>query len=103
MHQILVLYNPPKNPQQFRDHYVKTHIPLCRKLPGLKAFRYAFEPGALLGAKSPYFCVAELDFADAAAMGAAMGSPQGKAVVDDLKNFASGGALPLNFDLDRYK
>ncbi len=95
MHQILVLYNPPKDPQQFRDYYVKTHVPLCKKLPGLKGIRYTFEPGALLGAKSPYFCVCELDFADASAMG----SPQGKAVVDDLKNYATGGAIPLNFDL----
>jgi hypothetical protein len=36
-----------------------------------------------------------LDFADASAMGA----PQGKPVLDDLKNYATGGAIPLNFDL----
>lgn len=99
MHQILVLYNPPKDPQHFRGYYVKTHLPLCKKLPGLKAIHYSFEPGALLGAKSPYFCVCELNFADASAMGAAMESPQGKAVVDDLRNYATGGAIPLNFEL----
>ena len=43
MHKLLVLYNEPKDPTHFRKYYVETHLPLARKLPGLKASRYSFD------------------------------------------------------------
>ena len=59
MHKLLVLYNEPKDPTHFRKYYVETHSPLVKKLPGLKASRYAFDhynrvrPHAALGYKPP--------------------------------------------------
>jgi len=40
---------------------------------------------------SPYYLMAELRFESMAALNAALASPTGTAVVDDLKNFASAG------------
>jgi len=87
MHKIVVLYPPQPDPDAFKAYYVATHIPLARKLPGLLALRYSFDVQAV-GGESPYFCIFEAEFSDGAAMGAAMGSPEGQAVAGDVPNFA---------------
>jgi len=71
MHKLVVLYPPPADPEAFRTYYTETHLPLAAKLPGLRAYRYAFDVGSPAG-DSPYFCIFEADFDDAAAMGASM-------------------------------
>ena len=87
MHKILVLYPPQPDPEAFKAYYVATHIPLVRTLPGLLAMRYSFDIAAPQG-NSPYFCVFEAEFADVAAMGAALASPEGQAVAADGPNYA---------------
>ena len=52
-----------------------------------------------LGADSPYFCVFEADFDDAAALDAAFASPEGEATAADVPNYATGGALLLHYDV----
>lgn len=97
MHKIVVLYPKPTDPDHFRDYYANTHIPLAKELPGLKAIRYSMDVQGL-GGESPYFCVAELDFEDAAAMGQALGSEQGKKVAADVGNYATGGVTMVHYD-----
>ena len=79
MHRLLVLYPPPSDPDHFRSYYEDTHLPLVAKLPGLRAYRYSFDVAAAEG-ESPYYCVFEADFDDAAALSAARESPEGQAV-----------------------
>ena len=67
------------------------------KLPGLRGYRYSFDVAAAEG-ESPYFCVFEADFDDAAALSAARASPEGKAVRADVPNYATGGAGALNYE-----
>ena len=88
MHKIVVLYPPQPDPDAFKAYYLETHIPLARKLPGLLALRYSFDVAGV-GGEPPYFCVFEAEFADGAALGAAMGSPEGGTVAGDVPNFAS--------------
>jgi len=99
MHKIVVLYPPQPDPEAFKAYYVKTHLPLARKLPGLLAMRYCFNVQAVGGA-SPYFCVFEADFRDAASMGAAMGSPQGQAVAADVPNYARNPPTLLHYSVE---
>jgi len=96
MHRVLVLYFPPKDPQAFREYFEKTHIPLASKIPGQRTMRYSFEVAAADG-PSPYFGVMEAEFDDGEALGAAMASPEGQAVVADIPNYATGGAVVLNY------
>ena len=98
MHRLLVLYPPPVDPDRFRNYYEATHIPLAAKMPGLRGYRYGFDVAATEG-ESPYFCVFEADFDDAAALSAARGSTEGQAVVADLPNSATGGAVVLDYEL----
>jgi hypothetical protein len=39
----------------------------------------------------------EAEFDDAEALGAALASPEGQAVVADIPNYATGGAVILNY------
>ncbi len=96
MHKIVVLYPPQPDPDVFKSYYLETHIPLVRKLPGLKALRYSFDVQAV-GQESPYFCVFEADFEDGAAMGAAMGSPEGQAVAGDVAKFATVAPILIHY------
>lgn len=88
MHKIVVLYPPQPNVERFKAYYTQTHIPLAQKLPGLRALRYSFDVACPGPDDSPYFCVFEAEFEDGAALGAAMASPEGRAVADDVANFA---------------
>jgi uncharacterized protein (TIGR02118 family) len=98
VHRLLVLYPPPSDPEHFRSYYEGTHLPLAAKLPGLRGYRYSVDIAAAEGA-SPYYCVFEADFDDAAAYAAAMESPDGQAVRADVPNYATGGVVVLNYEL----
>jgi uncharacterized protein (TIGR02118 family) len=98
MHRLLVLYPPPTDPDHFRSYYEETHVKLAAKLPGLRRYRYGFDVAAAEG-ESPYFCVFEGDFDDAAAMSAALESAEGQAALADIPNYATGGAVALNYAL----
>ena len=98
MHRLIVLYPPPADPDRFRTYYEETHIKLVAKLPGLRSYRYGFDVAADAG-ESPYFCVFEADFDDAAAMSAARQSAEGQAVSADVPNYATGGVVVLNSEL----
>ena len=98
MHRLLVLYPPPSDPDQFRSYYEDTHLPLVAKLPGLRAYRHSVDVAAGRG-ESPYFCVFEADFDDAAAYRAALESPEGQAVLADVPNYATGAVVSLNYEL----
>src|ERR1044071_9284144 len=99
MHRLLVLYPPPTDPDHFRSYYEDTHIPLAAKMPGLRGYRYGFDVASPSGGESPYFCVFEADFDDAAAYSAAMGSAEGQAALADVSNYATGGVVSLNYEI----
>jgi uncharacterized protein (TIGR02118 family) len=95
MYKVVVLYSPPKSPDHFRRYYAETHLPLVAKLPGLRGSRHSF---VINGGESPYFCIWEGDYDNADALQEAMQSPEGKAVVADVENYATGGAVFLAYE-----
>ena len=99
MHKLLVLYPKGQDDKKFRAHYESKHLPLVAKLPGLKAYRYSFSVAGVRGAESPYSCIFEADFADEAAMGAAMQSPQGQAVGADVTNYVSVPPVIVHYEV----
>ncbi|MGX8903726.1 EthD family reductase [Streptomyces netropsis] len=96
MHRSLVLYSEPADPDHFRDYYVNHHLPLVKTWPGPLAWRYSFDVAATEG-EAPYFAVFEADFADAAAMAAALASPHGQRVAADVVNYATGGWVVIHY------
>lgn len=76
MHRITVQYETPADPDVFEQRYAAEHIPLVRDLPGLERFTLSHaKPLGGPDARAPYL-VAEMWFADADAMKAAIRSPQ---------------------------
>jgi uncharacterized protein (TIGR02118 family) len=98
MHRVLVLYGTPQDPEAFRSYYLHTHLPLASALPGLRSLQYSFD---LAGAEgpAPYFAVTEVEFDSADALDAALTSPAGQAVVADIPNYATGGAVMMDYSL----
>jgi len=97
MAQLLVLYNTPADPAAFDRYYRDTHIPLARKIPGLRSYLISAGPVQALAGTAPYL-VAELTFDSMVDVGTALASPEGQTAAADLPNFASGGATLLIFD-----
>ena len=92
MARLLVMYKTPQDGSAFDRHYSEKHVPLAKRIPGLR--KYEISRGAVgspAGA-SGYHLVAILHFDDVAAIQAGIASPEGQAAVGDLQNFATGGA-----------
>jgi len=96
MHKLLVLYPEPHNRAEFAEHYETTHLPLVQKLPGMLACRYSLDLSGQ-DEQSGYFAVFEADFEDNDALGRALSSPEGAAVQADVPNYATGGAIILDY------
>jgi uncharacterized protein (TIGR02118 family) len=94
MHKLVVLYPEPVDREAFAAYYEGTHLPLVDRLPGVEASRYSL---SVSGQDSPYFAVFEAEFADHAAFVAAMTSAEGQALAADVPNYASGGAVVLDY------
>ncbi|MGA7524121.1 MAG: EthD family reductase [Acidobacteriaceae bacterium] len=79
MATVIVLYKTPKNPATFASEYNTVHIPLARKLPGLR--KYEISQGAVATPSGPsaYRLIATLTFDNLSAIQAAFASPEGQA------------------------
>src|ERR1700729_96277 len=91
MVKLIVLYGKPEDPSAFDAYYAATHAPLAEKVPNLKRFEHGKALGSADGSEAPYYYVAELSFADSAALQAGMSSAEGQAAGADVAKFASGG------------
>ena len=98
MAQVVVTYKTPKDKAAFDRYYAETHIPLARKLPGLRKYEVSQGPVVSAAGESGVHLVAVLTFDNMAAVQAAFGSPEGKAAAGDVANFASGGADIVFYD-----
>jgi uncharacterized protein (TIGR02118 family) len=98
MAKLVVLYKNPKSAEAFNKHYASTHIPLAKKIPGLK--KYDVSQGAVGAPTGPsgIHLVATLYFDSLDALQAGLASPEGKAAAGDLANFADGGVDLYFFD-----
>jgi uncharacterized protein (TIGR02118 family) len=98
MAEVVVLYKTPKDPAAFEKHYAETHIPLAKKMPGLRKFRVSQGPVATPAGPSGIHLIAILTFDSMGAVQSAFGSAEGKATAADVPKFATGGADIMFFD-----
>ena len=88
MARMIVIYRTPKDPKTFRDHYFNVHVPMARKLPGLR--KYETSTGQIIGmagARDPYF-IATLHFESLAAIKSAFSTEIGHACAEDRRVLA---------------
>ncbi|MBV9173083.1 MAG: EthD family reductase, partial [Chloroflexi bacterium] len=89
----------PTNPSAFDQYYASTHVPLAKKIPGLRSFTTSTGSTASREGRAAYYLVAELDFDSVADLQKAFGTPEGEAAGADLANFATGGATTLWYEV----
>jgi uncharacterized protein (TIGR02118 family) len=98
MARLVVMYKTPRNASAFDKYYFETHVPIAKRIPGLRKYEVSRGAVATPAGPSSYHLVAILHFDDVAAIQAAFGSTEGKAAVADLENFAGEGVDIIMFE-----
>lgn len=88
--KLFAFYNVPEADQALFDkQYFESHVPLAKKIPGLRSMEVARKPRNLMGGTSPYTMMVTLTFDNIAALKAGMSSPEGQEAGNNVMSFAS--------------
>ncbi|CAK0765505.1 Uncharacterized 11.0 kDa protein in thcB-thcC intergenic region [Gammaproteobacteria bacterium] len=98
MAKLIALYSKPADPAAFDKYYFSTHVPLAKKIPGLRRYEVSVGDVNTPQGGSPYHLSAILSFDSMEAIQKALGSAEGQATAADLSNFAQAGVELLIFD-----
>lgn len=100
MVRLLVLYGHPKDPAAFDRYYKEVHIPLARRIKGLSKWTVGKVTGTADGQPGPYYYAADLYAPSREAFDKILASPEGKAAVADVPNYATGGVTFLYTEIE---
>lgn len=98
MAKLVVMYKTPTDTKAFDRHYLETHIPIAKTIPGLRKYEISQGPIATPDGPSGYHLVATLHFDDLAAIQHAFASPNGQAAAKDVQGFATAGVDMFLFE-----
>ncbi len=88
--KILVLFGKPTDPQLFDKQYWEEHVPMAKKMPGLKKFTvHKIVPPP--GRDPPYYLVVEMEFDNMDALKNATKSPESQESTKHATKIATGG------------
>jgi uncharacterized protein (TIGR02118 family) len=79
MARMVVIYRTPKNVESFDRHYFEIHVPLAKKIPGLRKYEVSDGPIATPVGTSNVHRIGTLHFDDLAAIEKAFASAEGQA------------------------
>ena len=91
MIRLLVLYGHPTDPAAFDRHYREAHIPIAKKMKGLKKWTIGKVTATPDGSPPPYYYIADLFMESKEEFETLLASPEGQAAVADVPNYATGG------------
>ncbi|MEV0458258.1 EthD family reductase [Catellatospora methionotrophica] len=95
MYRLTILYGHPADPKAFDDYYRDVHLPIARRMRGLKQWTIGHCEAAVAGQTPPYHLIVGLYADTRADLEAILASPEGQAAVADVPNFATGGVTFL--------
>ena len=100
MAQMVVIYRTPPDPAAFDRRYFERHVPLAKRLPGLKKYEVSRGPIVSPTGAGDIHLVATLHFDSLDAIRQAFASPEGQACAADRRVFAPDDSrvLMLLFD-----
>jgi len=101
MAQLVVMYKTPEDAAAFDAYYFGTHVPIAKRIPGLRTYDVSQGPVATPAGPSGYHLIATLGFDDLGAIQKAFASPEGQAAVADVETFATGGVDMVMFETRR--
>ncbi|MFT5525788.1 MAG: hypothetical protein ACI9HK_003758 [Pirellulaceae bacterium] len=91
MYRLTVLYGHPTDPEEFDRYYHDTHLPIAKQMDGLKGWTIG-KCESISDAKPPFYMIVGLYTDTREDMEAILATPAGQAAVNDVANFATGGA-----------
>ena len=91
MAKLVAMYKAPADAAAFDRYYYATHVPIAKKVPGLRHYEVSRGPVVTLDGQSPYHLIAILSFDSVSAIQAALASAEGQATAADLGRFATAG------------
>ena len=95
MYRLTVLYGHPIDPVAFQKYYHEVHIPLAKKMQGLKGWTIGMCEPVVAEQPPQYYMIVSLYADSRRDMDAILDSPEGQATVADVPNFATGGVTFL--------
>ena len=99
MARMITIFTKPKDVAAFEKHYFETHVPLAKKLPGLRKYEVSQGPIATRTGASDFHLVSTLHFDSLDAIKEAFGSVVGQACAADRRALAADSdALMLLFE-----
>jgi uncharacterized protein (TIGR02118 family) len=88
MARMIVIYKKPADVKAFEKHYFETHIPLAKKIPGLRKYEVSRGPVTVLVGPPDVHLIGTVYFDDLDAMKKAFASPEGQAAAADRRSYA---------------
>jgi uncharacterized protein (TIGR02118 family) len=98
MARLVVMYRTPKDAGAFDKYYFGKHVPIAKKIPGIRKYEVSQGPVVTPAGPSGLHLIATLHFDDLAAIQRAFASAEGQAAAADVQKFASGGVDMFLFD-----
>ena len=88
MARMVVIYRMPKDVKAFDRHYFEIHVPLAKKIPGLRKYEVSDGPIATPVGASDVHLIGTLHFDGLVAIEKAFASAEGQAAGADRRLFA---------------
>jgi uncharacterized protein (TIGR02118 family) len=88
MARMVVIYRTPKDVEAFDRHYFGIHVPLAKKMPGLRKYEISRGPVTVLAGSPDVYLIGTVHFDDLDAMKKAFASPEGRATAADRQIYA---------------
>jgi uncharacterized protein (TIGR02118 family) len=98
MARLVVMYRQPKDVSAFDKYYFEKHLPIAKRIPGLRKYEVSQGPVVTPAGPSGLYLIATLHFDDLAAIQRAFASPEGQAAAADVQLFATVGVDMFLFD-----
>ncbi len=95
MIRLTVLYGHPDDPEEFDRYYREVHIPLARKMKGLKGWTVGKCQAVDPQSSPAYYLIVSLYANDREEMESILQSAAGQETIADVPNFATGGVTFL--------
>ena len=88
MARMVVIYKKPSDVRAFEKHYFETHMPLAKKMPGLRKYEISHGPIKVIAGPPDVYLIGTLYFDDLDAIKQAFASPEGRATAADRQLYA---------------
>lgn len=99
MASMIVLYGPPEDPAAFEDYYANHHLPYAAEnMPNVTGAHNLRVIDTARDEGDEYYRVSMMTFDSLDTLRDAIASKGGRAVLNDLDNFATGSATVLLAD-----